>query len=183
MRSENSRSSIGGGKTLAEKVRCFFGKASIFYKLVIVRGYNDKSSVYHGSANYTLSLITDVINAMKDVLGHREFEGLDVKTKTKIINEFEKKVTYLYKELAGVISMYGISDNYKNVMTNIGDLSNQLKKMLHQQQKGGRRSSSKTKTTEKFIYNGRSYIVYVGSKGGKYIKYKGQFKACKLCST
>lgn len=40
---------------------------------------------------------------------------------------------------------------------------------------GGSKQSKKTLTKEKVLYNGRKHSIYLGSRGGKYIKTKGTF--------
>lgn len=49
---------------------------------------------------------------------------------------------------------------------------------------GGKRKQKKRRTNDSFMYNGKRYVIYLGSKGGKYIKRNGMYISCsKLTKT
>lgn len=89
----------------------------------------------------------------------------------------QQPAKYYFKIINGVI---GIDTNQNTTITNLlsvpfcmANIDNLLAQpgILD----GGSKQSKKTLTKEKVTYNSRKHSVYLGSRGGKYIKTKGVF--------
>lgn len=94
-----------------------------------------------------------------------------------ILQQQQQPAKYYFKIINGVI---GIDTNQNTTITNLlsvpfcmANIDNLLAQpgILD----GGSKQSKKTLTKEKVTYNSRKHSVYVGSRGGKYIKTKGVF--------
>jgi hypothetical protein len=91
-------------------------------------------------------------------------------TKSNTNNDFYLKIN---------ASQLGIDTTNNTKITNViaDNLTDQIDEQLKEKipQGGSKKTSSKKLTKEKVKYNGRNHSVYVGPKGGKYIKTNGQF--------
>jgi hypothetical protein len=152
-------------------------------KISILKDYIDKAR--EGNVSYD-DVITTVENLNETLL--QLIKNLEGEFPEKIDEKFNNLsdalsdlITQLYIDDAGKI------DNEKALQTCLNYVSNKSKALCKETgaTSGGKRKSKKKqvkstggkkKTSEKVVAYGKERCVYLGSRGGRYVKVKGEYK-------